>query len=75
MLLTSNELATELGLTPRTIRRMAARGEIPALRTGRLKGRWRFELDDVRAQMVADGRKWSRTTKSEADGVDNRSRT
>jgi excisionase family DNA binding protein len=71
MLLTSRELAQELGLSPRTIRRMAANGEIPALRVGRFKGRWRFELENVRAQMVADGRKWSRMTKSVQSAIDN----
>lgn len=44
-LLTAKELAAELHLKPKQIRRLALSGKIPALRFNR---EWRFDLDAVR---------------------------
>jgi len=51
-LLTSSELAAELGLSRQSIARYAARGWItPALRTP--GGQYRWNIDDVTAEMDA----------------------
>jgi excisionase family DNA binding protein len=41
----AEEAAKMLGVTPRTVTRLAERGEIPGFRVGRL---WRFRPSDIR---------------------------
>lgn len=50
-LLTVDELANYLQLRPETIRAMARRGELPALKVGRM---WRFDPDLI-AKWVENG--------------------
>lgn len=48
-LLTAKQLADELGLKPKFVRRLAQAGRIPAERYGE---EWRFDLDKVRTASV-----------------------
>ena len=41
----AEEAAKMLGVTPRTVTRLAERGEIPGFRVGKL---WRFRSSDIR---------------------------
>lgn len=45
-LTTSAEVAEALGIHPKVLERMAARGEVPALKVGRF---WRYRASDVAA--------------------------
>ena len=47
-LLTSDELASILGIAQITVQRMAARGEIPGKRVA---GMWRFDIQEVRTHL------------------------
>ncbi|SEF78480.1 DNA binding domain-containing protein, excisionase family [Thermomonospora echinospora] len=48
-ILTTEELATKLGLSPQTVRRMAAAGQIPALKAGKnFRYSWSAVLDVLR---------------------------
>lgn len=49
-LLTVNEVATILRLKPETIRSMARRGDLPAIKLGRV---WRFRSSSIK-QMLED---------------------
>jgi len=44
-LLTSKQLAAELSMQPKQVRRLALTGKIPAMR---FNSEWRFDLDAVR---------------------------
>ena len=46
---TVEELAAFLKLQPETIRSMARRGEIPALKIGKV---WRFQMHDIHEMLV-----------------------
>lgn len=43
-MLSSFEAAAQLGVTPKTVKRMAQRGELPAQRIGT---RWKFRAQDI----------------------------
>jgi excisionase family DNA binding protein len=47
---TTESLATELGVTPRTVRRAIENGELPAFRRA---GKWAMLAEDVKAWVVA----------------------
>jgi len=48
-LLTAQQLAEHLQVSYATVTNMAKRGEIPALKVGRV---WRFDLDEVREALL-----------------------
>jgi excisionase family DNA binding protein len=52
-ILTPIQLAKLLAVHPRTVTRMADRGELPAFRIGKL---WRFRRSEVNAKLIANSR-------------------
>lgn len=55
-ILTTDELATKLGLSPQTVRRMAASGQIPALKAGKnFRYSWSAVKDVLRQPHRAPG--------------------
>jgi excisionase family DNA binding protein len=56
-MLTSSQLAAELGLTKSTVLRLARDGLIPCIKLPTQRGDYRFDLNEVRAVMVAEAGK------------------
>ena len=50
-MLTSSQLAEELGLSKMTVLRLANAGKIPAYRIDNGRGDFRFDLEEVKAAM------------------------
>ncbi len=59
-LLTPEEAAARLVVTPRWLKEAAARGDVPGLKLGKF---WRFHSDDLDAWIEAQRRQPARSTR------------
>jgi excisionase family DNA binding protein len=50
-MLTSSQIALQIGVTKNTIIKMAKDGQIPSIRIG--SGHYRFDIDDVKAALTS----------------------